>query len=370
MTIDKRQEFWNLLNSLKMDTDSTDYADFEKNMNIIHNWVIDNIPEKIYRFFSNKKRNVIALKNNEVWGSLPSNFNDPYECFPSYNHNLIVNEIEIETNVENMYNLFKNLQNGNNRNIERYVVLDDKSIFQNTLDDLKNIIKNDNDLRIFSDDISNYCRNDIIHNWNQFQNRFRIDFLYNYYITCFSETRDDTLMWGHYANSHKGFCVEYDFKELIKEEFSKNINKIKLFLFPVIYSKERFDGTSYFYTLIQQYLCRNSNFRFYPYYQDLLFGLKVLITKSKNWEYEKEWRLFSLRETLDIPNFKKQLEISPKAVYIGANMLKYWSNWINKICKEKNIPSYKMMLSYDNTYTLTPIPYVDYIRNWEKKKNF
>ena len=37
------------------------------------------------------------------------------------------------------------------------------------------------------------------------------------YITCFSETPDNMLMWSHYANAHQGFCVEYDFNNLSAE---------------------------------------------------------------------------------------------------------------------------------------------------------
>ena len=61
----------------------------------------------------------------------------------------------------------------------------------------------------------------------------------------------------------------------------------------------------------------------------------------------------------------------PKAVYIGFNMPKYWSNWINKICKEKNIPCYKMLLVYnDKEYVLTPVLYTDYIKNLKEKEKF
>ena len=31
-------------------------------------------------------------------------------------------------------------------------------------------------------------------------------------ISCFSENKDSLLMWSYYANSHKGVCLEFDFK--------------------------------------------------------------------------------------------------------------------------------------------------------------
>ncbi|MCL6102466.1 MAG: DUF2971 domain-containing protein [Bacteroidetes bacterium] len=32
----------------------------------------------------------------------------------------------------------------------------------------------------------------------------------HYGISCFSYVKDNVLMWSHYANSHKGFCVIFD----------------------------------------------------------------------------------------------------------------------------------------------------------------
>lgn len=29
-------------------------------------------------------------------------------------------------------------------------------------------------------------------------------------VSCFSEKVDDLLMWGHYAEGHRGFCLEFD----------------------------------------------------------------------------------------------------------------------------------------------------------------
>ena len=36
-------------------------------------------------------------------------------------------------------------------------------------------------------------------------------------IACFSEQNSSTLMWGHYADCHKGFCLEYQLQPSIKK---------------------------------------------------------------------------------------------------------------------------------------------------------
>ena len=59
------------------------------------------------------------------------------------------------------------------------------------------------------------------------------------HVACFSETKESILMWSHYADNHKGFCVEYDFKELgISNPFAR-------FIFPVIYTDTIFDMKDY-----------------------------------------------------------------------------------------------------------------------------
>ena len=35
-----------------------------------------------------------------------------------------------------------------------------------------------------------------------------------YCVACFSIYNDSEIMWGHYADSAKGFCLEYDGKKL------------------------------------------------------------------------------------------------------------------------------------------------------------
>lgn len=98
-----------------------------------------------------------------------------------------------------------------------------------------------------------------------------IDRLYTVYnnfiakigIYCLSAVRDDILMWSHYAEGHKGVCLEFNttmeialFGQALKVHYNDeypSVNIIKI-------------GES-------------EEFR------------KALLTKSKHWEYEQEWRI-------------------------------------------------------------------------------
>src|SRR3954468_18740960 len=81
-------------------------------------------------------------------------------------------------------------------------------------------------------------------------------------VCALSEECRDLLMWGHYADRHRGFCIRF--------EFGKDPELSKL-LYPVDYEptfpeiKERDES--------------------------LEKALSSTLTKSEKWSYEREWRI-------------------------------------------------------------------------------
>lgn len=102
-------------------------------------------------------------------------------------------------------------------------------------------------------------------------------------VKCFTPNNANILMWSHYTNSHKGICLE--FNTLVDPEF---------FVYPinVVYSES------------------------YPdlEFTDKRFSTEVLRTKSKDWEYEDEVRIYK-RES-GYHNFNPN---SLKSVTFGCN---------------------------------------------------
>jgi DUF2971 family protein len=86
-------------------------------------------------------------------------------------------------------------------------------------------------------------------------------------IFSLTEVPDSLLMWAHYAEDHRGFVVEFDCEH---PSFTRSVKNNQEFgtLRRVQYSNER---------------PKRSFFQ--------LTGLEVLFTKSKEWEYEREWRI-------------------------------------------------------------------------------
>lgn len=108
--------------------------------------------------------------------------------------------------------------------------------------------------------------------------------------SCFSEKWDSILMWGHYADCHKGFCIEYDLSSLSELKKSK--------LFPVLYQKDPIDIT---HDMIN--LTPNA-------------GLISIVSKAQEWSYEKEWRMVTLHSnSSESFYFRKEI----KAIILGLD---------------------------------------------------
>ena len=82
-------------------------------------------------------------------------------------------------------------------------------------------------------------------------------------VSCFSEVNDSLLMWSHYANSGKGFCLEF---RTDKSPFEK--------LHQVRYAEQMPEVD------VVPILCGDSRSKIVDLYR----------TKAEHWRYEKEWR--------------------------------------------------------------------------------
>lgn len=128
---------------------------------------------------------------------------------------------------------------------------------------------------------------------------------------------------------------------------------------PVYYSKGRVDATSFLSTVIQHNLMTQFNIPMQPL-QDLFVATKCLLVKSEDWRYEKEWRLLSSPSEIN-EKYKVITHLKPKAIYIGVKTAKEQAEKIYMICKQQNIPCYKMLQSYvTSDFSLDHIPYEEF----------
>lgn len=141
------------------------------------------------------------------------------------------------------------------------------------------------------------------------------------------------LMWSHYADGHKGFCIEYD--------FSKECEAIKdILVLPVVYSKERIKFPWNVAFADDQ---NNPKVKLEGAYATML----SLLTKDEVWKYENEWRVIVLG-TSGIENIKMP-PIS--CIYIGALCSIENKNKLIKIANSLDIPVKEMVVDRGE-YTL------------------
>jgi len=113
--------------------------------------------------------------------------------------------------------------------------------------------------------------------FNEIERDQNLHFLQNVGILSLSETKESILMWSHYANSHKGFCIGYDTKRIepyVREHYKLILQKNNLTLYIKI-----------------KYANQYPKIIPIPKPGDFSAYKKRLETKYADWQYEKEWRL-------------------------------------------------------------------------------
>ena len=158
-------------------------------------------------------------------------------------------------------------------------------------------------------------------------------------------------MWSHYANSHKGFALEYNLKNLrIRCDKCPNIStckdKIVHNLYPIVYDNKRYDGT-YF---VECFLGRHMGL--FTKLDDVMFHTKTALYKSPQWSYEKEWRLFlDKQNSYGLPYLCT--EIRPVAIYYGKDISAINKKILSNIAKEKGLKEYQMYIDVQSEkYTM------------------
>lgn len=136
-------------------------------------------------------------------------------------------------------------------------------------------------------------------------------------ICCLTTDYTNKLMWSHYADSHKGICVEYDFSD-------RAVNKSQPL--PVYYSHER---PQFDWKLSQEAKSKGT-----------ACLMQALLTKDEDWSYEKEWRMVISAETEP-----DNIPAPPiKCIYIGASCSEENTKKIVDTAKALQIPVKKITL--------------------------
>ena len=115
--------------------------------------------------------------------------------------------------------------------------------------------------------------------------RYNRDLCSRLHVFSMSDSYDLDNMWGYYADSGKGFCIEYDFSKMLA--LDDDSKKILLNTYKVQYSKspKLFDIEAYAEVAFFE------NLSVYMYKRLISSILSQTVTKDITWEHENEWRI-------------------------------------------------------------------------------
>ena len=240
---------------------------------------------KIYKYFHSDRFDV--LKNLKIRFTYPAALNDPFEMKPHFKS--IASEDHLKSTFDNAFDDHcKKLYQKLSIKIKSIISLEE---FKNKLhDDMKS--KNIDLISQFQS-----YRPTLIKSIDSELNK-------NIGMLCLTEDEKNMRMWSLYAESHKGFVLEFNHENIFFNHQKSNQDELRI-LRKVEYVEDRpslnIYGTD---------------------------GIKFFLTKSKDWSYEKEWRmLMPLKEACEVFPVEDELihlfEIlgeAVKSVIFGCNM--------------------------------------------------
>ncbi len=127
-------------------------------------------PPFAFRFRPDSKYTTDEILNSYIYFQDPKKLNDPFDCDP--------NLMSITENEEELRKIFSIIQPN--------LSLIEKENFQNEI-----------------------ARNDF-KSFRYFLRQFLDEYVSQFAVACFTMTPANYLMWSHYANFHKGICIQYD----------------------------------------------------------------------------------------------------------------------------------------------------------------
>ena len=193
------------------------------------------------------------MSDNIIYFPSPSKFNDPFDCSISFRPDLATKDQVVQYR----YQRYKEEQPLQKDSILRKLAKDDYKQKRH---------KNPVLIKQFNEQVIDVQR-------------------YKHGIFSLTPSYYSLLMWSHYANSHKGFCIGFNVYRLLSftSEYLYKKKGLSIALFKVTYPSE--------YPIINSFALEQTD------------KLPSITTKSDVWSYEHEYRLILLNKA----NHKEEL---------------------------------------------------------------
>jgi len=288
------------------------------------------MPKKLFRYRAFNDRSMDAFQNDIIYAVTADKFNDPYDTLVRYDMKEIEKWVNTVMNTETLGQMKAWYAQGWDLPKEVKHILP-----KEMTDALKGALLSIDDIKDFEGRIEDTRQKMISQIETYFPILSETSKRYSA-IACFSESIESVLMWSHYANSHKGFALEYDFRPTLEQPI-KNVG-----LFPVVYSEERLDISDYIAWGVLRILGIQAKM------PDIAASIKNALWKSDIWAYEKEWRMIDSTPR-DITEEKASaIHYKPVAIYYGRLMSSDDKNRLHEVAMEKGIKEFEMYLDYSS----------------------
>ena len=289
------------------------------------------IPNSLYKYRKFCENHIDALSKNVLWRCSPNEFNDPYDTSVYFNvDHISIENLPLEDVIENINVVSEESISEEPRRLQDPIRVGD---WQRRLSE--EIISAESDsmpmIRGISETIHNISKQRSEAILSCFAEHSRREFS----VVSLSQIPSSILMWSHYSDAHKGFCIEYDFSSISASDLRRRL------CFPVYYRKKLTKATRY----MVQYDSGNFNNS---------FGQYLCLLKSDEWAYEREWRI--VMQT-GWSHAKSQIVMPiPASIILGLRVNEGNERWMVEHCKRNEIPLMKVRQRQD-AFRLEIIPH-------------
>lgn len=278
---------------------------------------IEKVPKKLYRFRECTEKDFSAIRDNYIWLSLGSEFNDIKDSTIKLGFSSQKEDAQRIVFDWYLYSIKKDLKKRYpkmdlswlNRNrdfydeyqknafnkqgmysrvkLKRYIL--SKGMKGSDFEIIDNIFQNQFSKETIAKGTDNlYARlTEKIYELKDY-----------YYVTCFTQSFNNDNLWETYSKKYAGFCIEYDLSQLVN---SKNSNLL-FEIAPMIYgNKDSLDFVNLLKIAKMEY-CKEDFDKILAKDVDFQLNLQVR-TKSKTYNHEKEWRLYQKKDFISNRKF-------------------------------------------------------------------